>query len=101
MPHGSGWPSSQARAAGSALMYDVRAQITSESLARENNVEAGALSRLGGGPPGFNAWNSGSVARLNGLFDRALSWLCTADRPGYDWVKSLARSRGVSRSVST
>src|SRR5579864_1986840 len=43
IPHGSGWPFSHARASGSALMYDVNAQMTSESLDTVNRVAAGAV----------------------------------------------------------
>ena len=69
MPQGSGLPFSQARASGSALMYEVRAHMTSDWDRMLNNVAAAACCMpLGARKPGLSARNSGSSKMLWGLW---------------------------------
>src|SRR5579859_405604 len=111
IPHGSGLPFSQARAAGLSLMYEVSAQVTSEFDESASRTDAAADAPTPLVIVGLSAWNSGSRVMLSGLVHWLMpdtgtpgqvckisgSALATLVTAGYDSVSSLASSRGSSR----
>src|ERR1700683_4108313 len=108
MPQGSKSPCMNELASGLLAIHLVTSQVM--SLWPDSTVG------IWNSPPypvgvwifGFSLWNSGSAKRLNGFPSTALSQPITlggTDLPqpsfwkSYDWVSSLATSRGSSLSV--